>query len=132
MQKWPKPFVGTCYRCGEVGHRACNCRKSADLPEHSTNKTRKTIPTVVDVDLEKAALGGDPAERACGVNEGTEMIADVNRTALLGQELVERACRVNKGDKMIVDVDRTATLGGEPAETVCGVNKGDEEHEPQT
>ena len=75
MQKRPKLFVGTCYRCGEVGHRARDCRKSVDLPGNSANKTRKT--------------------------------------------------------EMIADVDRTAVLGGEPAETVCGVDEGHEERKPQ-
>ena len=71
MLKQPKPFTGTCYRCGEVGHRVCDCRKSADLPEHSTNKTRKTIPQVVDVNVDRTALlGRELAERASGVDEG--------------------------------------------------------------
>ena len=35
MQKWQKMFAGTCYRCGEVGHRARNCRLSNDTPKCS-------------------------------------------------------------------------------------------------
>ena len=53
---------------------------------------------IVDVDLEKAALGGEPAERAARVDEGSETDADVDRMALLGGEPAERASGVDEGD----------------------------------
>ena len=96
MLKWPKPFVGTCYRCKEVGHRVHNCRKSMDLPGNSANKTRKP-KTITDVDG-KAMLGRDLAGMVHRVNEGKESDADTYRTALLGKEPVEMACGVNEGD----------------------------------
>ena len=42
MQKWPKVFAGTCHRCGEVGHKAHNCRRSVDLPKCSANEAATT------------------------------------------------------------------------------------------
>ena len=59
---------------------------------------------IADIDLEKAALGGKPEERAC---------------------------RVNKGDETMSDVDGMTLLGGGPAQRVGGVDKGNEEREPQ-
>ena len=55
---------------------------------------------IADVDLEKAALGGELAERAARVDEGGETDADVDRTALLGREPAERACGADKSDRM--------------------------------
>ena len=43
MQKRPKTFVGTCHRCGEVGHKARDCRRSVDQPKCSTNEAATTI-----------------------------------------------------------------------------------------
>ena len=53
---------------------------------------------IADVDLEKAALGGEPAERAARVDEGGETDTDVDRMALLGGEPAERASGVDEGD----------------------------------
>ena len=53
---------------------------------------------IADVDLEKAALGGEPAERAARVDEGGETDTDIDRMALLGGEPAERASGVDKGD----------------------------------
>ena len=55
---------------------------------------------ITDVNLEKAVLGGEPAERASRVDKGSEMDADVNGMALLGRELVERARGISEGDEM--------------------------------
>ena len=55
---------------------------------------------IADVNSEKAALDGEPAERARRVDEGDKADADVDRTALLGRELAERACGVNKSNRM--------------------------------
>ena len=41
MQKWPKAFAGTC-RYGEVGHKACDCRRSANLPKCSAKEAATT------------------------------------------------------------------------------------------
>jgi len=54
-----------------------------------------------------------------GTTKPRETVADVDRTATA-------ACGVNEGTEMHADVDRTALLGGEPAERVCGVDEGDE------
>ena len=42
MRKRLKKFAGTCHRCGEVGHQACDCRRSVDLPKCSTREAEKT------------------------------------------------------------------------------------------
>ena len=55
---------------------------------------------ITDVDSEKAVLGRKPAERACRVDEGDEMNADIDRTATLGEDPATMACRVDKGDGM--------------------------------
>jgi len=65
-------------------------------------KTAKPRESDADVDG-KAALGGEPAERAHIVDEGGRKIADVDRTALLGGEPAERARGVGEGDEMECD-----------------------------
>ena len=42
MRKQPKVFAGTCHRCGEVGHKACDCRRSVDLPKCSAKEAVTT------------------------------------------------------------------------------------------
>ena len=42
MRKRPKTFAGTCHKCGEVGHKACNCRRSVDLPKCSAKEAATT------------------------------------------------------------------------------------------
>ena len=42
MQRWLKMFAGTCHKCREVGHKACNCRRSVDLPKCSANEVATT------------------------------------------------------------------------------------------
>ena len=54
---------------------------------------------IMDINSEKAALGGKPAERACRVDEGDETNADVDRTATLGEDPAMMACRVDEGDR---------------------------------
>ena len=50
------------------------CRQEAvDSVVTATCMNGMAKPTDMDVDSEKAPLGGDPAERACRVNEGVEM-----------------------------------------------------------
>ena len=69
------------------------------------------------------------AERANGMVQSAnppEMIADINEKAALGGELAERACRVDEGDETDADVDGMAMLGGEPAVEARGVGEGDE------
>ena len=36
-------FAGTCHRCREVGHKACDCRRSVDLPKCSAKEAATTI-----------------------------------------------------------------------------------------
>ena len=43
MRKRPKVFAGTCHRCREVGHKACDCRRSVDLPKCSAKEAATTI-----------------------------------------------------------------------------------------
>ena len=52
---------------------------------------------IMDIDLEKATLGRDLAERACRVDEGDEPDVDVDKTAVLGRELAEMVCGVDEG-----------------------------------
>ena len=80
IRKRPQMFAGTCYRCGEAGHRARDCRMSKDIPKCSTQgqmttdgrkrtrrcKKRDNSTTKVD---ETALLGGEPAKRAPEVDE---------------------------------------------------------------
>ena len=83
--------------------------------------------TETDADVDRTALlGGDLAERACGVDEGGRMIADINRTATLGRESAKTACGVDEGTETVVDVDETALLGREPVERVSEVGEGTE------
>ena len=42
MRRRPKTFAGTCHRCGEVGHRARDCRRSVDLPKCSAKEAATT------------------------------------------------------------------------------------------
>ena len=61
---------------------------------------RMAEPTkIADVNLEKAAPDGEPAERAHRIDEGNETDVDVDRTALLGGELAERVHIVDEGDE---------------------------------
>ena len=80
MQKRPQMFAGTCYRCGEAGHRARNCRMSKDAPKCSakgrttadgrklTRRREKRDNSTMKVDG-TALLGGEPAKRAPEVDE---------------------------------------------------------------
>ena len=43
MQPRPRKFAGTCHKCGGVGHRACDCRRSVDLPKCSTKEAATTM-----------------------------------------------------------------------------------------
>ena len=66
-----------------------------------TNGTAGTAkPIIADVNLEKAAPDGELAERAHRIDEGDETDVDVDRTALLGREPAEMACGVDEGDGM--------------------------------
>ena len=42
MQLRPRKFAGTCHRCGEVGHKAHDCRRSVDLPKCSVKEAATT------------------------------------------------------------------------------------------
>jgi len=69
------------------------------------------------------------AERTIGMVQSAkprETVADVDRMALLGGDLAERACGVDEGGRKVADVDGKAALGGELAERVQGVSEGDE------
>jgi len=79
-------------------------------------------PKVVDVDRTATA--------ACGVNEGTEIIADVNRTALLGREPAERASGVDEGDKMEHDSQSRLQQTNLPYEESCQHNENARENVP--
>ena len=79
------------------------CKQEAVDSIVTTGRTngmvRMAEPTeIADVNLEKAAPDGEPAERAHRINEGNETVADVDRMALLGREPAEMACRVDEGD----------------------------------
>ena len=54
MRERPKTFAGTCHKCGEVGHKACNCRRSVDLPKCSAKEA------VTITDGETQTRGHDP------------------------------------------------------------------------
>ena len=54
MQRWPKTFAGTCHKCGEVGHKACDCRRSVDLPKCSAKEA------VTTTDGQAKTRGHDP------------------------------------------------------------------------
>ena len=90
MRKRPQMFAGTCYRCGEAGHRACDCRMSKDTPKCSakgqttadgrklTRRHEKRDNSTTKVDG-TALLGGEPAKRAPEVDE--TMRSDPQRLA---------------------------------------------------
>ena len=66
---------------------------------HTNGTVQLAKPTeIADIDLEKAVLGGELAERAARVDEGGETNADVDRTATLGEDPATMACRVDEGD----------------------------------
>ena len=66
-----------------------------------TNGTAQSAnPPETDADVNRTALlGGEPAKRASGVDEGGRKVADVDEKAALGGELVERARRINEGNE---------------------------------
>ena len=79
------------------------CKQEAADSVVTAGRTNRMVrmaePTeIADINLEKAALDGEPVERAHRIDKGDETDADVDRTALLGGEPAEMACRVDKGD----------------------------------
>ena len=85
--------------------KPCECEQEAANSVATAGCTNGMVEMaepmeIADVDLEKAALGGEPAERAARVDEGSETDADVDRMALLGREPAERASGVDEGDGM--------------------------------
>ena len=80
------------------------CKQEAADSVVMAGQTNRTVQLaepmeITDVNLEKAALGGEPAERAARVDEGGEMDMDVDRTATLGRDPMT-ACGVDEGDGM--------------------------------
>ena len=73
-------FAGTCYRCGEAGHRECNCRLLNDMPKCSakgqtttdgrkwTRRHEKHDNSTTNVDG-TALLGGELAKSTPEVDE---------------------------------------------------------------
>jgi len=105
-------------------------------PHKTQNEPQNSLPLTPRLPIDgkpgeckqEAADGVVMAERTIGMVERAELkVADVDRTATA-------ACGVNEGTEIIADVDRTALLGREPAERASGVGEGDEterEHESQ-
>jgi len=74
---------------------------------------------------QEAADGVVIAERTIGTIKRAEpMAADVDRTAM--------ACGVNDGTETVADINETALLGREPAEMVNRVDEGDEERDNES
>ena len=80
MRKWRQTFAGTCYRCGEVGHRAHDCRLSNDTPKCSAKG--------------QTTADGQKWTRRCKKCDNST--TKVDETALLGRELAKRAPEVNE------------------------------------
>jgi len=97
-------------------------------PHETQNEPQNSLPLTPRLPIDgkpgeckqEAADGVVMAERTIGTVERAEpKVADIDRTATA-------ACGVNEGTKIIADVDRMALLGREPAERASGVGEGDE------
>ena len=82
-----------------VDGEPCECKQEAGdsnvTAGHMNRMVQLTKPMeITDINFEKAVLGREPAERASRVNEGGEMDADIDRTAMLGRDPMT-ACGVN-------------------------------------
>jgi len=104
-------------------------------PHETQSVPQNSLPLTPGKCKQEAADGVVTAEHTnetAQLANSPETDADVNRTALLGGEPAKRASGVDEGGRKVTDVDRTALLGGEPAERASGVNEGDEEREHQS
>ena len=119
-----------------VDGEPCECKQEVADSNMTVGHMNGTVQLaepmeITDVDLEKAALGGEPVERASRVDKGSETDVDIDRTAMLGRDLTT-ACGVDEGGETDTDVDRTAMVGRDPT-TACGVDEGDKmECKPQS
>ena len=103
-----------------VDGKPCECKQEAAdsnvTAGHMNGMVQLAKPTeIVNVDLEKAVLGGEPAERASRVDKGSEMDPDVDRTTTLGRDPTT-ACGVDEGDEM----EREAQLWLKELKLLCG------------
>ena len=75
----------------------CECEQevvNSVVTAGCTNGTAQSAnPPELDADVDRTAMV------ACGVNEGAKADADVDRMALLGGKPAERASGVNEGDE---------------------------------
>ena len=88
-----------------IDGKPCECKQEAADSVMTAGRTNGTAqlakPTeIADINLEKAALGGEPVERASGVEKGGETGVDIDRMAMLGTDPAERACTVDEGAEM--------------------------------
>ena len=115
---------------GEPSRCKQEVAESVMMAERANRTVEKAEPTeIVDVDLERAVLGGDLVERACGVDEGDGMERkgklQLQETKLLCREIIQHSGNTT-GD---VPSARKLPLVGEW--TVCASGKAsDLEVEP--
>jgi len=98
-------------------------------PHETQNVPQNPLPLTPGECKQEAADGVVTAERTkgmVGMAKPRKLDADVDGTAALGGEPAERVQGVDEGGRKVADVDGKAVLGGEPAERIQGVGEGDE------
>ena len=108
MRKQPKVFAGTCHRCGEVGHKARDCRRSVDLPKCSTKEAATTIVSQMKTwghnpcyNPKEKSLRGSECESVVEGAVAQVCDFDPRKTCLaeLGGVGKERKCRGSSGQE---------------------------------